>query len=261
MENDAQEKQKSNEIRLVMAEPKLLKESVAILSGIVGEGRFKLTPDGIELVGMDAANVAMVLFKMSAKAFTEYVVPEAVAVDLRLPDLKEVLKRGGPNDIIEMGIDPSNRFKITLKGSSTRSFYLPIMDSDEKDQKVPELKFEVTLTTTPEIFTEAINDVDVVAESVSFVAQKAGLKVEAEGEVSKANIDIPVSLVTRFEGDLQKLVASKYSIDYLKRMIPAGKLSEQVKVQYSKDYPLRLEYAAEEKMQLSFILAPRVENE
>ena len=247
--------------RLVVAEPKLLKESISILSGLVNEGRFRINPDGIELVAMDSANVAMVTFRMNASAFAEYAVPGPVVVVLRLHDLKEVFRRVGANDIVEIEIDSMNRFRITLKGSSTRSFYLPIMDSDEKDQKLPELKFGVTVTTKPEIFTEAINDVNVVAEAVSFVTEKAGLRVEAEGDVSKAKIEIQANLATQIEGDLQKPVAAKYSIEYLKKMIPAGKLSEQVRIQYSKDYPLRLEYAAEEKLQLSFILAPRVEND
>jgi hypothetical protein len=44
-------------------------------------------------------------------------------------------------------------------------------------------------------------------------------------------------------------------------MINGSKLSDEVLIQFSKDYPLRLEYKTVDKVMLSFILAPRVEND
>jgi len=41
----------------------------------------------------------------------------------------------------------------------------------------------------------------------------------------------------------------------------ASKLSDEVSIQFNKDYPLKLEYKEINKVMLSFILAPRVENE
>ena len=56
-------------------------------------------------------------------------------------------------------------------------------------------------------------------------------------------------------------VKSKYSIEYLKKMVAGSKLSEKVEIHFNKDYPLRLDYKEVDKVQLSFILAPRVEND
>ena len=38
----------------------------------------------------------------------------------------------------------------------------------------------------------------------------------------------------------------------------AEQLTDKVKIQFDKDYPLRLDYLVKDKMNLSFILAPRV---
>ena len=56
-------------------------------------------------------------------------------------------------------------------------------------------------------------------------------------------------------------VKAKYSIEYLKKMITASKLTNEVRIQFNKDYPLKLEYKAVDKLLLSFVLAPRVEND
>ena len=44
-------------------------------------------------------------------------------------------------------------------------------------------------------------------------------------------------------------------------MMNAGKLSDNVEIFFNQDYPLKLEYKVMDKLLLSFILAPRVEND
>jgi hypothetical protein len=43
-------------------------------------------------------------------------------------------------------------------------------------------------------------------------------------------------------------------------MARASTLAETVVVQFAKDYPLRLDFKSLNKAQMSFILAPRIEN-
>ena len=44
-------------------------------------------------------------------------------------------------------------------------------------------------------------------------------------------------------------------------MITGSKMSNTVALHFNKDYPLKLEFKEEGKFELSFILAPRVEND
>jgi len=51
-------------MRLVIADSSLLKDSISVISDLVSEARFKISRDGLELIAMDPANVAMVVFKL-----------------------------------------------------------------------------------------------------------------------------------------------------------------------------------------------------
>ena len=53
-------------------------------------------------------------------------------------------------------------------------------------------------------------------------------------------------------------INAKYSIEYLKKLIKGGKLSDKVVIRWNTDYPLKLEYNVLDKLALSFILAPRI---
>lgn len=247
-------------MRLTLAEPSYLKESISIISDLVSEARFKITPNAIELVAMDPANVAMVVFKLLSSCFTEYDVEKDMEIAINLANLKQVLRRASPKDMLTLEME-ENRLKIELKSNTTRTFNLPIIDLEEKDQKVPDLKFPVTIRTSSSILNEAVADVDVVGESVAFIAEPKKFTLQAEGDLNRATIDMKEDETTKISMNGDERVKAKYSIEYLKKMINGSKLSDEVLIQFSKDYPLRLEYKTVDKVMLSFILAPRVEND
>jgi len=245
-------------MKLTLAEPKYLKESIAIISDLVNETRIKVNSDAMELVAMDPANVAMVVFKLLSSAFTEYSVDKPTEIAINLNNFKQVLRRAKPNDMITLEV-VENKLKVQLKSSSIRTFNIPIIDIEEKEQKVPDLNFSVSIETTSSQLNEAIEDVDIVAESVSFVAEPGKFSLQAEGDLSTAAIEIAAGEGTKIEA--KEKVKSKYSVEYLKKMINGSKLADNVTIQFNKDYPLKLTYTEIDKVLLSFILAPRVDND
>ncbi len=247
-------------MKLTLAEPKYLKDSISIISDLVNEAKFKITPNAMELVAMDPANVAMVVFKLLSSCFTEYDVKEDTELSIDLGNLKQILRRAGANDMLSLEIE-ENRLKLQLKGKSTRTFSIPLIESEEKEQKEPELSFPVNIKTNTSIFNNAIEDIDIVAESVTFEADKGSFVITGESDLSKANVEIKADDDTNISIEGDDKIKAKYSVEYLKKMMDASKLCDNMVIQFNKDYPLRVDYTVVDKLQLRFILAPRVEND
>ena len=245
--------------KITLAEPKLLKESIVIASDLLQEVNLKVKPDSIELVAMDPANVAMVVLRLFNSVFTEYNVEQEMTLGLNLSNLKQIVKRAGPSDILTLEFE-ENMLKLRLLGKTDRTFKMPIIDLEEKEQKIPELKFPIKIITNSAILSEAIEDVSIVSEAATFTADNNVFLISGSGDISNANIEIPADENTRIIAPNNK-VSSKYSVEYLRKMVTGAKMSEIVTVQFSKDYPLRIDYKEQDKYELSFILAPRVENE
>ena len=248
-------------MRLTLAEPRYLKESVTIISDLVNEARFKVSKDAIELVAMDPANVAMVIFKLLSSSFTEYDVKKDVEIAINLSNLKQIMRRAKPDDMLTMELDPENKLRIQLKGDNLRTFNLPIIELDEKEQKVPDLKFPVAIKLPSVILNEAVEDVDVVGESVTFMAEAKKFTINAEGDLSQAKIEMKEDGNIKIKVDGDEKIKAKYSIEYLKKMINGSKIADDVSISFNNDYPLKIEYKTVDKVMLSFILAPRVEND
>ena len=246
-------------MRLTLAEPRYLKDSVSVISDLVTEAKFSVKKDMLELIAMDPANVAMVVFKLLSTCFTEYDVKQNVDIAINLAQLKQILRRAKSNDMVTLEIE-EGKLKIQFRSDTIRTFALPIIDVEEKEQRVPDLTFPITAELNSSMLTDAIGDVDIVAESVTFLGDNGKLTIAAEGDLSKAKIEIKSDDNTKIVSKTEK-IKSKYSIEYLKKMIEGSKISDRVVMQFSNDYPLHLNYTLKDKVSLIFILAPRVEND
>ena len=86
-------------MKFVLADSKYFKDSISIASELVNEVKFKATTDGLEMIAMDPANVAMVVLKILSSCFVEYSVGENEEIALSLASLKQVLRRVKADDI------------------------------------------------------------------------------------------------------------------------------------------------------------------
>ncbi len=244
-------------MKLTLVEPRILKESITIISELVSETRIYVNKDYLEVIAMDPANVAMVLFKMPSTVFAEYEVEESV-LSINLNNLKQILRRVKNTDVLTLEVK-ENKLKLTMKDKSIRTFNLPLLDLEDKKQKEPSLEFKSEIKMKSQDFNEAIEDVDIVAESVVLGTEAETFKVSATGDLTNAEVSINKDEDTfiKSQGDHK----SKYSIEYLKKMIQGSKLANDVNIKFSTDYPLKLEYIEKDRLSLSFILAPRVDND
>ena len=155
-------------MKLVLAEPKYLKDPIAIASELVNEVTFKVNSDGLEMVAMDPANVAMVVLKILSSSFVEFNVPNGTEeFSISLANLKQILRRAKGDDVLTLETGEENQLKVILKGKSARSFTIALLELDEREQKVPDLNFPCNITMPAAQLTDAIEDVSVVAESVT----------------------------------------------------------------------------------------------
>lgn len=244
-------------MRLTLTEPRYLKDSILIISELVNEVNLKFSKDKVELVAMDPANVAMVVFKLLSSAFSEYDVKEERTIGINLVNLTQILKRAKPTDILTLELDDDrNRMRVILKGTNTKRFELSLLDIDEKEQKIPSLKFSARVETNTLMFNDTIEDMDIIGDSLSLQAADSSFIVECEGTVSHGRVEINSDEETNIDTG-GKAVNARYSIEYLKKIIKGGKLTNTVLLEFGQDYPLKAEYKILDKLNLQFILAPR----
>lgn len=148
-----------------------------------------------------------------------------------------------------------------MEGTSKRSFSVPLIDEVVKEQKVPDLSFKCEVQIEAGVIKDAVRDAAMVSDAVSMMAKSDSFSMFAKADSSDAKMELtkdsPSLISISCDGDCR----AKYSVDYLEKMIKAAKVADTLVLKFAPDYPLRMDYKALDKLQLTFILAPRVETE
>ena len=236
-----------------MDNPKTLSDAVSVISEIVNDVRIKLLPDGMSIVAVDPANVALVIFKLPKEAFSQYEAGMEVW-GVNLGDLKKILKRatGSSSLVFE---EEDNKLKISIFDKVKRVFNLSLIEIESEDKDIPDLTFAARVELDAVSFSQAIEDAKVVADSCSLISGEGFFMVEGSGSLNSARAEFSGD-----EAEIKGIAKSKYSLEYLMKFIKGSKISDKVVVNFSDDYPLRLDFPGE-KMGIGFVLAPRVDND
>lgn len=238
---------------LKLDDPKLMSDAIAIVSEIVSEVRIKLLEDGMSIVAVDPANVALVIFKLPKEFFSQYDAGNAVW-GVNLDDLKKILKRAGASSSVVFE-EEAGKLKITIFDKVKRTFNLALIEVSSEDKDIPELNFGARIEMSSSDFAQSIEDANVVADSCALIKTPEVFSVEGSGNLNSAKAEF-----TGEDLEMFGVGRSKYSLEYMTKFIKAVKISSRVVVNFSDDYPLRLDFPGE-KMGIGFVLAPRVEND
>ena len=239
-------------MQLKLESPKIFSDIVTIISDLVTEVKLKITKEGMSLTAVDPANAAMAYFSLPADLFTEFELEKEEILGLNLENLKAILRRCKLGSSLILGRH-ENRLKISIQDRIKRDFELALIDLDGEDKEIPSWEFDSVIKMNSDEFVEVIEDCSVVSDACTFIAEPNKFIVEAKG-LNSARAEFSSDEVEIHSGNSM----SRYSLEYLSKFTKGSKISSQVSINFSKSHPMRINFSTG-KVMLSFILAPRVE--
>jgi len=233
--------------------PTLLSKVIDLLSELVTEVKIKVNEFGMSITAIDPANVAMVGFKLPKNSFSQFETSGEI-LGINLDNLKQILRRCNSGSFLILE-KKGNLLNIQIQDRIKRNFTLSLIEIEGEDKEMPSLEFSSKVELNSVDLIASIEDCGVVADSCSFIIEEEKFIIEAKGLNSARS---------EFSGDEAKIQAenckSKYSLEYLQKFMKGAKLCEKTILQFANDHPLKIEFKTQH-MELSFILAPRVETE
>jgi proliferating cell nuclear antigen len=237
--------------------PVLLSKSIDIISELVTEVRLKVNEFGMSISAMDPANVAMIGFKLPKSAFSQFEADHE-NLGINLDSLKRILKRCGAGSSLILE-KKENLLEIQIQDKIKRNFSLALIEVESEDidfdSKVSNMEFSSRVELNSEDLIASIEDCGVVSDACSFIISEGKFIMEAKSLNSARS---------EFSSDEAQITAedckAKFSLEYLQKFMKGAKLHDKIVLQFANDHPLKIEIRPEH-MELSFILAPRVETD
>ena len=233
--------------------PLFLAKVIDIISDLVTEVRIKVNEFGMSITAMDPANISMVNFKIPKSSFSQFEVEKEV-LGINLDNLKQVLRRCSPGSSLIME-RKENLLSIHIQDRIKRNFTLNLIEIESEERDLPELEFSSVVEINSVDLITSIEDCNIVADACSFIIKDGKFIIEAKSLNSARS---------EFSGDEAKIEAenckAKYSLEYLQKFMKGAKLCEKSVLKFAEEHPLRIDFKTSD-MELSFILAPRVETD
>src|SRR3990167_1614599 len=220
-----------------------LADILKVIKKIVNESRLVFDKESLKITAMDPANVSMVILDYKLKTNIEG------SYGINLLGLCLIFKHFEKNKDPEIEIFkvPGSRpeYDITkLKIRNGNKFFnLNTFQIEEKEPKIPDLKFKAEATFRSSNLKKIIDAAYDVSESI--VIHEGGMS--AKGDLLEFGCEM-----------VMFPAKAKYSLEYLQKMILEDE-GIDIKLEWSDDYPLRITYEEVGKYKLQFILAPRGE--
>lgn len=240
-------------------EVELFKRIMDTLGSLMADVSLDFSDKGLTIKAMDPANIAMVMFEGGKTLFSTFNVEKDTKLSVSLDDVNSILKLVKRDDKLKL-TDSKNRLTIDIIGKNRLHFAIPLIDENYTAQKVPQLKFSAEVTLLSSLLKEAIKAAFPVDDSLYLMIEGHRLILSARSEEKEFSEDVSMNENKElFNIKAEALTRSKYSIEYLTKFLNPLDPDKPVKLSFSNNYPLKVDYELGPSANMSFILANRIE--
>jgi proliferating cell nuclear antigen len=237
----------------------LFKRIMDTVDSLMADVSLDFNDNGLSIKAMDPANIAMIMFGGDKGLFNSFNVEKDTKLSVSLEDLNGILRLLKKEDKLKM-TDSKNRLTLDIFGKNKLHFAIPLIDENYTAQKVPQLKFTAEATVLSGLLKEAIKAGFLVDDSIYFMIEGHRLILSSRSEEKEFSEDLSINENKEiFNIKAEALTRSKYSIEYLMKFLNPLDADKPVKIAFSNNYPLKLDYELGPNASMSFILANRLE--
>jgi len=234
-----------------------LRDAIESVSSLVDEVKFSISEKGLELKAVDPANVAMVSLRVRAEAF-DFFKADQGEIGVDLVRLSDVLSMADKGENVGLELDEENH-KLKI-GVGSLSYTLSLIDPTaiRKEPRIPELDLPAHVTLPGVELRRAVKAAEKVSDHVVMGVSDEGFYMEAKGDIDSLKLKIPsTELLGMKPGEARSL----FSLDYLEDMSKSISKAPEVTLEMGIDYPLRVNFKLGQFVEISYLLAPRIEQE
>ena len=234
---------------------------------------FTMKVDGVYIQGMDGAQVCLYEIMFHEKWFNDeendgsYNVEEEFSnqeVSMNVSFLQCILNtRQEHQDIkfIYKGEKVCIEFTSDQPHEYDKYFELPTFDIDRILMEIPDVEYDSDLMLATDIFSKITSQLKLFDERVTFKCTDDGLDIEAKGVDGQMKVQLPADDLDEYSISDDSELEHTYSLKYVNQMSEFSKVSKDVNINISKEYPMKISYPFDENNDsyIRFFLAPTIE--
>ncbi|CAL8466451.1 g5987 [Coccomyxa elongata] len=248
----------------------LLRKLLDSMKDLVQDANFDCSSTGFALQAMDSSHVSLIHMQLRSDGFDHFRCDRNLSMGVSLNNMAKILKCMGNDDVLTMKAEDQGDSVTFMFESANQErisdFELKLMDIDSEQLGIPDTDYSATVKMPSSEFARICKDLSTIGDTVLIAVTKDGVRFSTNGDIGSANVTVRShSNVDKPEEqvviDMQEPVALTFALRYLNSFAKATPLSNQVIISMSKELPVVVQYRMEDMGQISYYLAPKIEDE
>jgi proliferating cell nuclear antigen PCNA len=229
-------------------------------------------PNMLNIQLIDKSKVCFTNIKIMKQWFAEYdclnsnkisfdAIQFSVLINYALKHNKLELLFNNNEEPDKVFINFLNETKDNDKNTSFDHFFeLNLIDIDEDSLGIPKVDYDIEFTIETKKFVELLTELNTFGPDLNIKCNEELVELNSNSETTKLKVNIPVEHLDEFSISEGEILDISFSLNHLCKMCTSVKLSSQINVGLSKEYPMLLSYNLGDNSNISFYIAPKIKD-
>ena len=251
--------QKSNCFAILFQHIKVFTEHVNVI----------FDKDKMYIQSMDNAHVSIFEINLPKEWFDtyEHTSENNIVLGLSSSLMYRILNSREKNQQMQIVFDDMNSDKLMIhftgenKSEFEKHFEIPLMDIDSEMLSIPIVEYQAEFSICSANFTGIINQLKMFGDTMDIKCSEEQIVLYANSqEQGKMFVEIKIEDLTEFSIDENEIINLSFSLTYLHHFCLYHKLSEEIEIKISRDFPMKVVYLLGgcETATMTFFLAPKI---
>jgi proliferating cell nuclear antigen len=226
-----------------------------VLKDILNDVNMVFDTDGLRILALDSARVALVNVFLDAHNFEEYSCTRRVTAGVNISNTYKILKSISGSDIMIMDLTDNESIRVIVHNDTkkmTTTHELKLLDINDEGLDVPDITLDnVTIVPSAE-FQKICRDMGQLSQYVTIRRRGCDFEMKCDGDFANQQTMITV---TDSESDIENV----FSLKYINMFTKATNMSHSLEIFQGQDMPIIFRYCIANLGDMKFYLAPNVE--
>jgi|TARA_B100001287_G_C22686548_1_gene534137 proliferating cell nuclear antigen PCNA len=218
---------------------------------------------------MDNAHVSIFEIKLPSEWFDTYNVESDTMIGINTNILFKVLHTREKSHTLRLVLEEGNsdKLEINLLSENTdvydRNYVIPLVDIDSEIMGIPEMEYQAEIAFPSTVFSTLIDQMNMFGDSLNITCSEEKVEMNSESvDTGKMFVNIPIDDLNSFAIEEGENLDMSFSLSHLKNICLYSKISKEIEVNLTRDYPIKLIYTLDhENAKAMFYLAPKIDND
>jgi proliferating cell nuclear antigen len=236
--------------------------------------KLEFHPDNFFIQGMDKSHVCLFNINIKSAWFNTYQTNIPIAVTIDSNSFHTILSRSQENNTLVLILEetqeymdihllvnhePNEKGKMDNgKNEFNRYFQIPTLDLEQDTLSVPEIDYDAEFSLKTKQLCELTSQLIIFGEILEISCNENGIDLNTSGEHGKMSVNIPIDDLNEFTISEGEELQLSYSLNYIHKMCLTTKLSKDIEISISNNYPIRLKYDLGDDSYVVFFVAPKM---